>query len=346
MTIATLAREPVKIVARGRPAILASPLRIGVLYALGMGAALLPLLLALSDNYWLNILAYTYLMAGLAGAWNIIGGFGGQFSLAHGVFFGIGAYTTAILYVSGGIAPSLGIWPGALIAAIVAVAISWPAFRLRGPFFAIATMAMNEVTFVAFNSADSITGGPRGIMIPFRAGLQNLIFAQRWKYALLMFVFMALVTLAALTVRRSRFGYYLLAIREDEEAARASGIDVLRVKLAGMAISAALTAVGGGLFATYLRFIDPPTVFTLSEIGVKFALLSLIGGLGTLSGPILGAALVIPIENYLRATLGGIIPGGSLIVLGIGMTLAALFLKNGIVGALMSLIRRVRGVRS
>lgn len=315
------------------------------LYVLGMAAALLPMLLALGNAYWLNIITYTYLMAGLASAWNIIGGFGGQFSLAHGVFFGTGAYATAILFTAAGLPPVLGLLPGALLAAIIATLISWPTFRLRGPFFAIATMAFNEVAFVLVNYADAWTGGPRGILIPFRAGLANLIFAERWKYAAEMFVFLLAATAAALWVRRSRLGYYLLAVREDEDSARASGIDVLAVKLQGMAISAALTAVGGGLFATYLRFIDPPTVFTLSDIGVKFALLSLIGGLGTLAGPVLGAALVVPAESYLRAALGGIWPGGNLVILGLAMILAALFLKGGIVGAFAAFRRRALGAR-
>jgi branched-chain amino acid transport system permease protein len=278
-------------------------------------------------------------MAGLAGAWNIIGGFGGQFSLGHGVFFGIGAYVAAILYTGAGISPWLGMLAGALLATVVALLISWPTFRLRGPFFAIATMAFNQVAFVLVNYLDWPTNGPRGILIPFRAGFANMIFVQRWRYAVLMFAFLALVTAVALWLRRSRTGYALLALREDEDAARASGIDVLAVKLRGMAISAALTALGGTLFAMYLRYIDPPTVFTLSEVGVRFALLALIGGIGTLAGPILGAALVVPVENSLRANLANTWPGADLVILGAVMVLAALFLKRGIVGALGDLAR-------
>ena len=337
----TPAALPTAIAAAPRRKIgLSSGARALALYWGGMLVALLPMLLSLGDSYWLNIVTVTYLFAGLAGAWNIIGGFGGQFSLAHGVFFGLGAYTTAMLFTLAGVPPVFSLLPGAVLAALVAVLISWPTFRLRGPFFAIATMAFNEVAFVLFNYADAWTGGPRGILIPFRASLANLIFFQRWKYAVMMFVFMAGVTAVALLLRRSRLGYYLLAVREDEEAARASGIDVLRTKLLGMALSAFLTAIGGSLFATYLRYVDPPTVFTLSEVGVKFALLTLIGGIGTLSGPLLGAALVVPAENFLRASLSGFWPGADLVILGAAMTLAALFLKGGIVGALTGTARR------
>ncbi len=311
-------------------------------YLAGMAVAFLPFVLLVDDAHWLNIIAFTYLMGGLAAAWNIIGGFGGQFSLGHGVFFGIGAYGSAKLYVAFGLSPWLTVIPTALFAALVAVLISWPTFRLRGPFFAIATLAFNEVAFVIAHNFESVTGGPRGIMIPFKAGLANMIFRERWQYALLMFVFVALVIGVTVALRRSRLGYYLLAVREDEDAARASGINVLAVKLRGMALSAGLTAVGGTLFAMYLRFIDPPTIFNLQEVGVKFALLTLIGGIGTISGPLLGAALIVPFENFLRAELANALPGLNLAILGLLMVLGALFMKRGVVGAVGDLLAWLR----
>lgn len=317
-----------------------APLRNVLLtYLLGMAAALLPMLLVLQDPYWLNIVTFTYLMAGLAGAWNIIGGFGGQFSLAHGVFFGIGAYCAARLYVLFGVSPWITLIPAALLAAGVAALLSWPTFRLRGPFFVIATMAFNQVAFVLANYFGVVTGGPQGVLIPFRAGFLNMIFVERWKYAALMFAFLSAVTLVALMLRRRRLGYYLLAVREDEDAARASGINVLSVKLQGMALSAALTSCGGTFFAMYLRYIDPPSVFSLLDVGLKFALLTLIGGIGTVSGPLPGAALVVPLGSYLQANLGGAWPGAHLIVLGVAMVLAARFMKRGIAGVLAAGVR-------
>ena len=308
----------------------------------GMALAFLPFVLLVQDPYWLNIIAFTYLMGGLAAAWNIIGGFAGQFSLGHGVFFAIGAYVTARLYTLFDLSPWLTMLPAAIFAALLAVLISWPTFRLRGPFFAIATLAFNEVAFVIANHFDSLTGGPRGILIPFKAGFGNMIFKERWQYALLMFVFVALVIGITVILRRSRLGYYLLAVREDEDAARAVGINVLGVKLQGMALSAGLTSIGGTLFAMYLRYIDPPTLFTLPEVGVKFALLSLIGGIGTIAGPLLGAALIIPFENVLRAELANWLPGMNLAILGLLMVLAALFMKRGVVGAWGDLMLKLR----
>ncbi len=311
-------------------------------YLAGMAIAFLPFVFMVDDAHWLNIIAFTYLMGGLAAAWNIIGGFAGQFSLGHGVFFGIGAYGSAKLYVAFDLSPWLTVIPTAVFAALVAVLISWPTFRLRGPFFAIATLAFNEVALVIAHNFESVTGGPRGIMIPFKEGLANMIFRERWQYALLMFGFVAIVIGVTVVLRRSRLGYYLLAVREDEDAARASGINVLAVKLRGMALSAGLTAVGGTLFAMYLRFIDPPTIFNLQEVGVKFALLTLIGGIGTIAGPLLGAALIVPFENFLRAELANALPGLNLAILGLLMVLAALFMKRGIVGAIEDLLAWMR----
>jgi branched-chain amino acid transport system permease protein len=129
----------------------------------------------------------------------------------------------------------------------------------------------------------------------------------------------------------------------DEDAARAAGIDVLKVKLTGMAVSAALTGIGGSLFAMYLRFVDPPTLLSIQDIGVKFLLISLIGGVGTLYGPLAGALLIIPLEFYLRATLGGSIPGANLLVLGALLVIFSLFMRRGVIGAGQAVWQKYRG---
>lgn len=301
-------------------------------------AALLGLVYAVSgDSFTLNMLAATFLYAGLATAWNIIGGLGGQFSLGHSVFFAIGAYTTANLYLKFQVSPWLALIPAALFAATFAVLVSWPVFRLRGPFFAIATLAVTEVMLSLAMYFDTLTGGARGLSIPFRSGLANMIFRDRMSYAFLMLGFLALCLLVLAWVKLSRLGYRLRAVHDNEDAALAAGVDVLRTKLIGMAISAALTGIGGSLFLMYVRVVDPPALFSLFDIGVKIALITLIGGIGTIYGPLLGALLIIPLENWLRAELGGIVPGGHLIVLGAILVATALFLRHGIVGAIRRL---------
>lgn len=317
------------------------PLTLGVIVAAaGLVAAFS------GDSFTLNILASAFLFAGLATAWNIIGGLGGQFSLGHSVFFAIGAFTVANFYLKLQLSPWLAIVPAGLLSTLLAALISWPVFRLRGPFLAIATMAMTEVLLSLSLYFDRFTGGSRGISIPFRLGFQNMIFRDRLSYALLMLAFLSVCLLVMAAVTRSRLGYALQAVRDNEDAALAAGIDVLRTKLTGMAISAALTGIGGVLYMMYVRVADPPTLFSLFDIGVKIALIVLIGGIGTIYGPLLGALLIVPLENYLRAQLGGSVPGANLIVLGFVLMLTALFLRHGIMGALRALTLKIAGARS
>jgi branched-chain amino acid transport system permease protein len=298
-----------------------------------VAVALLALVVAYRGNtFALNELAFTFLFAGLATAWNLIGGYGGQFSLAHGVFLAVGAYLTAGLSIAFGLSPWFSLAPAAAGAAAVSALIAWPAFRLRGPFFAIVTMAFNEVAFVLVNYFDGVTGGPRGLVIPFKLGLAHMIFRDRASYAFLMLGYLVVCLIVCILVVRSRLGYYLQAVRDNESAARASGIDVLRTKLVGMAVSAALTGAGGTLFAMDLRIVDPPTLLTLSEVGLKFALIVLIGGTGTIYGPLLGALFIMPLEDWLRVELGDAAPGSHLVALGIVLVIAARFMRRGLVG--------------
>ena len=310
-------------------------------------AALAVLILAFSgDSFTLNILAATFLFGGLATAWNVIGGFGGQFSLGHSVFFAIGAYVTGNLFLAYGLSPWIGLIPAMALGAGVAALLSWPVFRLRGPFFAIATLALTEVALALALYFDGLTGGARGFSVPFRAGLANMIFKDRMSYALLMLGFLAVTLLVTAWLKHSRLGYSLQAVRDNEDTAEAAGIDVLRVKLIGMALSAALMAAGGSLYLMYVRVVEPASLFSLFEVGVKVAMICLIGGIGTLYGPMLGALLLIPLENTLRAEIGAAVPGANLIVLGAILVLAALYLRGGVMGALLALRRRlIRGGR-
>lgn len=307
---------------------------------LGVVALALPLLLLKDSPYYLNLLILTYVFAGLASAWNIIGGFGGQFSLGHGVFFAAGAYTVAILFGRYHVSPWLGLLPAALVACVIGGLISAPIFRLRGPFFAIATMALNQIALVLVNYT-SYLGGPRGVPLEFRPSFANMIFEDPWQYGLLALVFCTITVVVALAVRRSRLGYYLLAVREDEDSARSTGINAFTVKLNGMLISSALTGVGGAIYAMYTLYVDPPTVFSLPDIGVRFALLALIGGIGTIAGPVVGAFLITPSASYLRGALTAFRPGTHLIVLALIMILAPIFMRRGIVGAIQDGVRRL-----
>lgn len=312
-------------------------------YAAGIGALLLLVLAVQGDAYWLNILILTLLFAGLASAWNIIGGFGGQLSLGHGVFFAIGAYTVGITYDRFNWSPWLAMVVAVPVAMAVAALTSWPTFRLRGPFFAMATLALNQVALVLATYFDSVTGGVQGITIPFTPSLRDLAFVERWKYALVMLAFVAVTVAVAIVVSRSKLGYALRAVREDDEAAAAVGFNVFAVKMRGMLISAALTSVGGSLYAVFVRYLDPASVLGLPEVGVRIVLIALLGGIGTLMGPVVGALMFIPAITLLQGELAGQRPGLNLVAVGLALVIIPIALRRGIVGTSAGVFRSARG---
>lgn len=297
-------------------------------YLLGMCCLALVTALFSQDAYWLGLITLGLLFAGLASAWNIIGGFGGQFSLGHGVFFAVGAYAVALLQTRFGWSPWLGIAVGVALTMLIALLLSWPVFRLHGPFFAIGTLALNEVALALANYFEW-TGGPHGVRIPFTDAAVTDQAVWPW----IMFGYAAAVIAVTLFLTRTRLGYYLVAVRDGEIAASAAGANPLAVKTLGLLLSAALTAIGGGLFATYIGFIDPHSVLAIADVGARIPLLALIGGLGTVTGPVIGALLIQPAEMYLRGELSWAPPGFSLIALGLLFVLAARFFKQGIWGA-------------
>jgi branched-chain amino acid transport system permease protein len=315
---------------------------LGVWLRCALGLALIALIVAAisGDQYWLGLATTGLLFAGLATAWNIIGGFGGQFSLGHGVFFAVGAYAVALLQVQHGWSPWAAMLVGAILAGGVALVLAWPIFRLRGPFLAIGTLALNQVALALANYF-GWTGGPQGVRIPFAdSPVQD---PATWPWV--MFAFLVLCTVVALLISRSRLGYSLVAVREDEDAADAAGVNPLVAKTLGLVISAVLTGMGGGLFASYIAFVDPPSVLNIAEVGARIPLLALIGGLGTVAGPIAGALIVQPGEMYLRGELSSAAPGISLIVVGALFVLAARFFRRGLWGSLTLAHRRLRARR-
>jgi branched-chain amino acid transport system permease protein len=304
------------------------------------GIALMGLITAWAtgDAYWTNLFTTGLLFAGMASAWNIIGGFGGQFSLAHAVFFGFGAYSVALLQVERGWSPWLGLLAGAVLAAGLAALLAWPLFRLRGHFFAIGTLALGEVALALANYF-SWTGGPRGV----RMSYEDLPVNNQTTWAWIMFGYAAAVVAVSVLIMRARLGYYLVAVRDGEEAAAASGANPLLVKTLALVISAALTAVGGGLFVMFLGFLDPDNVLSILNVGVRLPLLALIGGIGTIAGPVIGALILQPGEAYATGELSSLPPGVSQLIIGLLLVFAALFFKRGIWGSLIHLARSVRG---
>lgn len=288
------------------------------------------------NDYYLNIIVMTFLWAALSGAWNLMAGYGGLVSLGQSALFGIGAYVTAVLYATWGISPWVGLLAGMVATSGIAVLVSWPCFRLRGAFFSLATMVFPIVMEIVANNWTAVTRGPSGIALPFKPGLANFAFQSRWSYLAAAFVLMMLVYAITRRIHRGRLGLYLVAVRDDQDAAESMGVEPVRVKLLITLVSAALTSAGGFLYAQYILFIDPPSVFSIS-VSVQIALFSLIGGLGTPLGPIVGSVLMTPLDGLLSTFLGG---GPRLLIYGAVLLGVVLLAPRGVVGAFAA--RRAR----
>jgi len=281
------------------------------------------------NDYYLNIVVMTFLWAALSGCWNLMAGYGGLVSLGQSAFFGIGAYTTAVLYTTFGLSPWLGMLAGVVVTTSTAVLISWPCFRLRGAFFSLATMVFPIVLEIVANNWKDVTRGSSGIAMALKRGLDNCMLDSRWAYMAAAFVLMMVVYGITRWMDRGRLGLYLIAVRDDQAAAESMGVEPVKVKMLVTVISAALTSVGGFLYAQYILFLDPPSVFSIN-ISVQIALFSLIGGLGTPLGPIVGSLIMTPLDGVLSAYLGG---GPRLLIYGAVLLGVVLIAPQGVVGA-------------
>ncbi|RPJ23023.1 MAG: branched-chain amino acid ABC transporter permease [Planctomycetaceae bacterium] len=297
------------------------------------------LALTVKDKFYLHVLIMMMFYASASSAWNIIGGFGGQLSLGHAAFFGIGAYTSSLLFINTGISPWIGMIIGALTSVGIAAIIGYPSFRLRGPFFTLVTIAFAEVLRIVVVSTPEITKGSVGVSVPFRPSPTNFIFRETSEYALVALALMTTMIGIGLWIERSRIGYYLASLREDEDAAQALGVNTGRYKLVALLVSAFFTSVMGTFYAQYIFYIEPFGIFSL-DFGVLLAMMSIIGGLGTVWGPIVGAFFVTPLGEFLRANLGGQFQGLHLVIYGTVLILMVILLPNGVVPSIAARLKR------
>jgi branched-chain amino acid transport system permease protein len=282
------------------------------------------------------------LYGAMASAWNILAGYCGQISLGHAVFFGIGAYTSTLLGREFGLSPWLGMVAGAALGVAASQVIGYPVFRLRGHYFAIATIAVGEIVQTLVLNWDW-AGGARGLFVPIKRPDSLVNFQFHQTKAAYYYIALGLLIGALLTtwwLARSRAGYYFRAVREDQDAAASLGVHVARQKLRAMAISAGLTALCGTFYAQYVFFIDPESVFPLS-LSILICLIAVLGGVGTLWGPLLGAAVLVPLSEFTRVWLGGTGKALDLVIYGALIMIIAVIQPSGLVG----LARRVRTLR-
>lgn len=298
--------------------------------------------LAVRDAFLLDSLILILLWGAAAAAWNVAGGYAGQVSLGHSVFFGLGAYSAALLGTRWGVSPWIGLVVGAVVAMASGLVIGYLSNRLRGPYFVLATIAVSQVLLIGASRWRGFTAGSEGIPVPFRPGFWTLGIADKRVWVWIVLALAVLVYLVEIYLERSRRGYQLVAVREDEDAALSLGVPARWLKVTAITVSAALTAVCGALWAQYVGFVDPVYVFSV-DLSIRFALAAIIGGLGTALGPFLGALLVTTVETYLRAQFGGIgagLVGIYLVIYGCALILMVRFAPQGLVGWIGGRVRR------
>lgn len=311
-----------------------------ILLALALLAAV-PFITA--SNVVLNFLTMALLIALVGQGWNLLGGYGGQYSFGHAAFFGTGAYVTAILQVRYGVNAWIGFVIGIAVGALVGAVIGGLTFRsgLKGSYFALVTLAFAEVLRIIASVA-AITGAGVGLLIALDLRPEAFQFQSRAPFY---WIILGLVGVSLIFVRvmeNTRFGAYLAAVRENEDAAKALGVDTTSVKLTAMIISAAMTAAGGCFYAQYFLFIDAGIAYG-PWISIEALLAPIIGGIGTVFGPLLGA-LVVKTLGEVTKLITGDAPGLDLVIYGSVLILVVAFAPRGIVGMLCDLRDWCRGI--
>ena len=308
------------------------------LLVLGLALAL-AVPLAVRSEYVIGTLTLVFFFAFVGQGWNILGGYAGQFSFGHALFFGIGAYTSSLCFVKAGVSPWIGMWAGAALAVVAGLVTGHLSFRygLRGAYFALVMLAFAEIFRVASTNWDWV-GGSFGILVPLRGHAPALFqFGdKRWFYYVILGMVLAL-TAGVAALGRSRLGYQMAAIRENEAAAAALGINPYRVKLTAMALSAGVTALGGAFYAQYFSYVDPVIAFGPAN-SIEILLRPIIGGAGTLWGPLLGSALLGVLSESTREAMKSH-AGLHLMLYGAILMLAVGFLPHGVMGWLRGLRR-------
>lgn len=302
---------------------------------------LLALPAAVTSSFAIDIFIRILLFAFIGVAWNLMGGYAKQLSLGHAAYFGLGAYTSTILEINYAVSPWIGMLAGGAVAALASLPIGWLCFRLRGPYFAIATIATAQVLMLLFLKFRDLAWGAEGTTIP-NLGDAPLMMQFEAKAAYYYIALALLLVGLAVTyaIERSWMGYYLVAIGEDEDAAEAIGVNAPRIKRDIYMISAFLTAMAGTFYTQYIYFIDPATAFNFS-ISIEAALVSIVGGIGTLWGPVIGTVLLESTSALLQSWLGSSIGGVQLTVYSLILMTVILWRPTGLIGVIGDAYRRL-----
>ena len=327
-----------------------NPQRFNKLLLAGLLLLAFGLPLVVRSATYMHILVLLLFYAYLTTSWNIVGGFAGVLPLGHAAFVGIGAYTSTILSLQYGISPWIGMLVGGVLATIAGVIIGLPTLKMRGAYFALATIAFAEGFRVMVENVDYIgplkVNGPRGLQIPpLETGLAGFMFATKEPYYYIILVMLLAVMLLTYLISRSKLGYYLIAGGEEPEAAMALGVNVARARLIAMAISSFLTALAGTFYAQFSLYIHPKSIISL-DMSFEIAFIALIGGRGSIIGPLLGALLLRPVSDFCRIYFGDSLPGMHLIIFGFVLIFVMYYQPRGLQEPLSRLYRRLLPVKT
>ena len=317
-----------------------SPLKIAGLLVLAIVLVALPQVV--KSSFAIDIFIRILLFSFIGVAWNLMGGYAKQLSLGHAAYFGLGAYTSTIMQIDFGISPWIGMVAGGVVAAIASLPIGWLCFRLRGPYFTIATIATAQALMLIFLKFRDFAWGAEGTTIP-NLGSSPLMmqFETKASYYYVVLGLLALALFITYRIEQSWMGYYLVAIGEDEDAAGAIGVNAPRIKRDIYMISAFLTALAGTFYTQYIYFIDPATAFSFN-ISIEAALVSIVGGIGTLWGPVIGTVLLETTSALLQSWLGSTTGGIQLTVYALILMAVILWRPTGLMGFANEVLQRRR----
>ncbi len=309
---------------------------------LAAGGAVLALLVILplvSSSFGQHVMIITFMFAMCGVAWNVMGGYAGMFSFGQVAFFGIGAYTSSFMVLTFHLSPWIGLVAGGVLSALLAALIGYPCSKLRGHYFAIASIAFAEIVRIVFNNWKTV-GAAEGLTLPMvKESMAHFMFhSSKLPYYYIMLLFLLLAVAVCYWVSTSKMGYYFRAIKESHEIAEVLGVNVVRYRLFAIMISAFLTSMAGTFYAQYILYIDPESVMILA-ISVQIVLVAMLGGASTVLGPVVGAAILIPLSEYSRAWLGYKGTGADMILYGTLITIIAMYQPAGVWGAFNSRMR-------
>ena len=286
--------------------------------------------LYLQQPFLCHLLIMIMMYATMSIGWNVIGGYAGQVSFGNAAFFGVGAYTTAVLLVNYNVNPWLGMLAGCVLSVGLAVVVGYPCFRLRGHYFAIATIAVGEIMVVIFTNWDYV-GAAVGIYVPImEESFANFEFhSSKIPYYYIILAMLLFAIAVSYAVEKSRLGYYLRAIKDDPDGARSLGIDIQKYKMIAFSISAVLTSICGTFYGQYVLYIHPSSTMDLM-MSIHLCIIALIGGIGKLFGPVVGAFVFIPLMELTRVYLGSEGQGIDMIIYSLLVILIAIWRPQGL----------------